>query len=87
LPCDIGPFSQDDLSRSLLSVAVMLGDMQAISSAACTLRYTTPATAAAHAALASNIDSNIIMGAVTFDELLPNVVEDGQNNAASTCAV
>lgn len=64
----------------------MLGDMQATSSALCTLSYTTPATAAAHASLASSVD-NIIMGAVTFNELPPNVVEDGQNNGAISCAV
>lgn len=65
----------------------MLGDMQAISSATCAFSYTTPATAEAHAALASSVENNIIMGAVTFEELLPNVVEDGQNNGVSTCAV
>jgi hypothetical protein len=58
----------------------MLGDLAVTGPVTCTLSYTAPAEA-----LGTAPEAREIMGAITYAPLAANVVEDGLNNAATTC--
>jgi hypothetical protein len=80
--------TNEDLTQKFMSLACFLGDMSTIGSATCTLSYMP--TDAARAALAVDTSLNEITGSVTFEPFLPtesNVVERGDNNGVTTCAM
>jgi len=81
ITCDADPPSLRDLTKyDIVSTACRLGDLAATGPVTCTFSFTVPATP-----LPAGVNARQIVGAVTYADLPENVVEDGMNNAATSC--